>query len=375
MSSSAPYLKRANNGTYYVHWTENRIGKRVSTRTKDLDSAKSFFASWLVLDRDTPAPETSILTVDALWPVYERYYSGRPGNASIDYAWKNLQPHFGSKTVPEVSQKATDEYKTKRTTGKLGRKVLPQTCRKELAHLMACLHYCSDPKYNKKMFAVSLIETIQLPEAGEARDRWLRTEETQKLLNAAAELRRGQTNRLSRVERFLWLALETAARKTAIIELTWDRVDFETNVIHYDVPGRRKTKKRRAVVPISKSLRPILERAYAERLDPKNKKGLVLDNPGGVWAPLQHVVIKAGLADDRERSKKGAKPRSTGISPHVLRHTAATHMARRGVPLWIIAKILGNTLAMVEKVYAKHSPDDLREAVDLISGGALEAAE
>jgi integrase len=151
------------------------------------------------------------------------------------------------------------------------------------------------------------------------------------------------------------LALETASRKTAICELTWDRVDFETNVIHYDVPGRKKTKKRRASVPISSSLRPALERMKNEQ-DPK-PSDLVMIEPtdpiGLVWRVAEH----AGLED---------------VSPHVLRHTAATHMARRGVPLWKIAKILGNSAGMVERVYAKHCPDDLREAVDSITGGAVE---
>ena len=44
------------------------------------------------------------------------------------------------------------------------------------------------------------------------------------------------------------------------------------------------------------------------------------------------------------------------LSPHVLRHTAATHMARRGVPLWIIAKCLGNSVEMIEKTYGHWIP-------------------
>jgi integrase len=79
-----------------------------------------------------------------------------------------------------------------------------------------------------------------------------------------------------------------------------------------------------------------------------------------VWRIVRDIATAAGVS---------------GVSPHVLRHTAATHMARRGVPLWTIAKVLANTLAMVERVYAKHSPDDLRVAVGMISGGALVAAE
>ena len=47
----------------------------------------------------------------------------------------------------------------------------------------------------------------------------------------------------------------------------------------------------------------------------------------------------------------------------------------RAVPLWIIAKVLGNSLAMVERTYAKHCPDDLRQAVDTITGGAVEMGQ
>jgi integrase len=173
---------------------------------------------------------------------------------------------------------------------------------------------------------------------------------------------------MTRAERFLWIALETAARKQAILDLTWDRVDFETNTIHFDVPGRARTKKRRAAVSISSALRPVLERAYKERIG-----DLVLDNKAAVWKSIQVAAIKAGFSD--QPIVRGAKPRATGISPHVLRHTAATHMARRGVPLWKIAQVLGNTLAMVEKVYAKWTPDDPAGTVDMISGGVLEAAE
>ncbi|MGN6451441.1 MAG: tyrosine-type recombinase/integrase [Brucella intermedia] len=367
--SNAPYLKRASSGVYYVHWTEQRVGKRVSARTKDLEQAKGFFSRWLTLaHKGKGLPGVPKAYVNDLWDVYWKKHVLKEGvnQDAANYAWKNLQPHFGSLTVPEVSQMATDDYVAKRTSGQLGRKVKPQTCAKELSYLMACLHFAASPK--QKLIPAAIIEAIELPSPGEPRDRWLRTEEIQRLLDAAAECRRGE--RLSRVERFLWIALETAARKSAIMELTWDRVDFETMVIDLNVPGRKKTNKRRAVVPISKALFPVLDRAYKERTG-----DLVMDNGGAIWAPIQHVVIKSGLAGKRAKVPAGTKPKSTGISPHVLRHTAATHMARRGVPLWIIAKVLGNSLAMVEKVYAKHSPDDLRAAVDTISGGSLEAAE
>src|SRR5437588_642800 len=55
-------------------------------------------------------------------------------------------------------------------------------------------------------------------------------------------------------------------------------------------------------------------------------------------------------------------------SPHVLRHTAATHMVMARVPLAEIARLLGDSEAMVERTYGKHSPDYLRGAVDALAG-------
>ncbi len=365
---STPKLEARPNGNFYALWTDGRRSFRKSMGTKDRAVAEKRFAQWLLLDghKGVAQGEAPVAyTVADCWAVYDEK---RPGQG---YNWKMLAPHFGALTVPEVDQDTVDDYVARRVAGKIGgRKVKPQTCRKELSILFAVLRFCAVKSRDmpRPMFSSTIIEKCALPEEGEPRDRWLRTEEMQRLLDAAAKLRRG--DRLSRGERFLWLALETAARKQAILDLTWDRVDFETGTIDYNVPGRRKTKKRRVSVAISKALRPVLGRAYAER-----QGELVMDNKGAVWSTVQLIAIEAGFGGARPKLLRSEKPKATGISPHVLRHTAATHMARRGVPLWKIAKILGNTLAMVEKVYAKWAPEDPENTVDRISAGLLEAAE
>ena len=376
MSSSAPYLKKDGKGTLYIHWTENRVGKRISTRTKDMARAKEFLGTWLLMDHtDQSGVLGANLTLSDVWKVYdEKHVQVRLANPYlVGLTWERLRPYFGDMPASGLTQTEVDNYIAKRASGKLGNKVKPQTASKEIAYLAAAVKFCADDR--RKVIAPEFARKLTLPEPGAARDRWLRTEEIQKMLNAAAKLRRGP--RLSRAERFLWLALETAARKQALLDLTWDRVDFETNTIQLDVPGRRKTKKRRATVPISKALRPVLERAFAERLGGPESglDGLVLDNKGALWAMIQNIAIEAGLGGKVKKAARGQKPKATGISPHVLRHTAATHMARKKVPLYIVADILGNSVKMVATVYGHHSKDDLQQAVDLISGGTLEPAE
>lgn len=358
-----PILRAIPDGTYYAFWSEGRRSQRKSTGTKSRAEAEARFAQWLLIRNEVGnVQEThSVLTVAECWAVYEKKHIEKNVAApdTLRHAWAKLAPHFGHLPVGAVDQDVVDDYIALRE-----RAVKSSTIRRELASLIAAVNFCARPAQKMK---VAALPKLDLPAEGAPRDRWLTTGEMQRLLEAAARLRRGP--RLSRGERFLWLALGTAGRKTAILDLTWDRVDFETNVIHLDVPGRAKTKKRRASVPISKELRAVLERAHRERIS-----DLVLDNKGEVWATVQLIAIEAGFGGKRPAVLRTEKPKATGISPHVLRHTAATHMARNGVPLWKIAKVLGNTLAVVERVYAKHCPDDLREAVGLVSHG-LEAAE
>lgn len=344
-------LQQHANGIWYIHWTEGRRSKRATTGQKEEIAAQIFLGTWLKGEQEELTGADPL--VGDMWSLYVEKHveKNNVSTRNADVAWRVLGVHFGALTVSQINQDVVDDYVEKRHTGKLQGPVAFSTIRHELLLLRACLNWCADDK--RKIIAKSAVPQFDIPEAAEPRDRWLRTEELKILFDTAPALRVG--DRLSRAERFLWIALETAARHTAIVELTWDRVDFETGVIHYKTPGRKVTKKKRPSVPISKALRPVLERAYAERIS-----DYVLDTPTTCYYLVVEVATKAGVAD---------------VTPHVLRHTAATHMARRGVPLWKIAGILGNSIMMVEKVYAKHCPDGLADAVELISAGALEAAE
>lgn len=372
---STPVLRKdRENGTgrWYAYYTVGGRSKRKSMGTADRAVAEERFIEWMRVGGHKPVDEavaqrTETMVVSDLWKKYDKHHvqEKTAAPASILYAWKNLESHFGHLKLAQIDQVVVDRYVDARRKGKIGRASKSSTVRKELSMLRSCINWCAKP--NRKIVSPAEMPVFDLPPESLPRDRWLRMGEMQDLLDAAARMRRG--DRLSRGERFLWIALEAPARKTAILELTWNRVDFDTNTIHFDIEGRQQTKKRRAAVAMSKGLRKIMERAYAEKIGP-----LVMDNTSEIWATVQWTVIEAGLSDQK-RPKKSEKPKATGISPHTLRHTAATHMARNGVPLWKIAKILGNTLAMVERVYAKWAPEDPEGTVDLISNGKLEAAE
>jgi integrase len=147
---------------------------------------------------------------------------------------------------------------------------------------------------------------------------------------------------------FIALALYTAARTGALLSLTWSQIDLEHKLVTL---GRGRGKKRRATVPIIDELRDELmkaaEIATCQSVIEHRSKPVASIKTG-----FRAAARRAGLV---------------GITPHVLRHTAATWMVQAGVPLQMVATYLGNSVQMVERVYGHHSPEWLRQAANALS--------
>ena len=75
------------------------------------------------------------------------------------------------------------------------------------------------------------------------------------------------------------------------------------------------------------------------------------------WGGSRVLSVKKGFAAAAKRA--GIK----NITPHILRHTAASWMAMAGVPMFEISRYLGHSDTRVtERRYAKLSPEYLRKA-------------
>jgi integrase len=76
-----------------------------------------------------------------------------------------------------------------------------------------------------------------------------------------------------------------------------------------------------------------------------------------VKTAFRRAVELAGL------SSEGGK-----VVPHTLRHTAATWLMQRGVPVWQAAGYLGMSIEILDRVYGHHSPEHLKQAAEAITG-------
>lgn len=142
------------------------------------------------------------------------------------------------------------------------------------------------------------------------------------------------------------LAIATAGRKTAILQLTWDRVDFTRGIIRLGVVGE-KNRKGRATVPMTERAREMLDTAKRAAQTP-----YVVEYVGS-----KVLDIKKGFAGAVRRAKLD------DVTPHDLRHNAAVWMAEGGSSMDEIAQYLGHSDPIITfKVYARFSPTYLRKA-------------
>lgn len=143
---------------------------------------------------------------------------------------------------------------------------------------------------------------VALPAAGIARQRWLTPPEAQRLLRSCE----------GRVHLFVLLALATGARRGAILDLTWDRVDLRRGIIDFRAAhpqaGRRKG---RAIVPMASLL--------ARELATEHRR-----------AKTERVVPWSGTTIERLIREAAADADLPGVTAHTLRHTAATWMIGDG---------------------------------------------
>lgn len=268
------------------------------------------------------------------------------------YTYPKLIAHFGHLAIEDIEPSDVAAYVAARKAGAIGRPSVGHTIARELSVLNAAIVHATKAKRLPKDKA----PFIQLPPASPPRDRWLREEEADRLLAAALVHvdPHSPKDKLPRVYRFVALALMAASRKSAILSLKRRQVDLQARMIDFNPAGRVQTNKRRARVPISDELLPILTRTLAEI--PDDPEAFVLDTDGAIKTAFTNCVERAGLGRD--------------VTPHVLRHTWGTWAAQSGASMFDIAGVMGDSVATVTKTYAHHNPDYLRSTVNNVRRSA-----
>ncbi len=328
---------------YYVRWWADGTWKRLSTGKTDRRHATIWLAQFIAGLGTPEPPEQPTLSA-----ILDGYLADRKqtvlGYGTLETNAKALKRHLGDLQADHLTKERIRFYRRQRqaeghfvgpANAKRKKPIQDGTLLRELVTLRAALRWANNEKW------IGDVPYIEVPPQPPPRDRRLTREEAEELVASALA---------PHVRLFLMVALYTAARATAVRQLTWDRVDLVTGIIDL---GSAKGGKGRAVVPIAAKLRPALVEARKA-------------------ATCNHVIEHGGkpVASVKTGTRAAARRAGLpGVTPHVLRHTAATWMAMARVPMADIALVLGHkSVRITERVYAKYHPDYLRSAVAALSG-------
>lgn len=260
---------------------------------------------------------------------------------------KRLEAFFRDKTLADINGELCRAFVAQRGSR--------AAAREDLSCLRAAINFHRAEGYHDRLI------TVTLPEKCAPRERWLTRDEAARLIWQAWRYREIQkdkpTGRRSRrhVARFILVALYTGTRAGAVcaaaLKPTEGRafIDVDRGIFYRRPARAAESRKRRPPVPLPRRLL-----AHVRRWKRRGARFCVEWQGASV-----HDVDKAFRrnADDCGMSD---------VTPHTLRHTAATWLMQAGADLWQAAGFLGMSTETLERNYGHHHPQHLQGARDAL---------
>lgn len=190
---------------------------------------------------------------------------------------------------------------------------------------------------------------LDSPRLGASLPKALTVDEVERLLAVTV----GETPLRSRDRALLEFMYATGVRVTETVSLDLAGVDLEDRTALVTGKGSKQR-----LVPIGRpaveAIRTYLPHRLTLKGDRIDNGAVFLNARGGrlsrqgVWGIVRRTAALAGI----DQSK---------VSPHVLRHSAATHMVEGGADLRTVQEMLGHANITTTQVYTRVSPQHLYE--------------
>lgn len=365
MSIKARGSIRIRDGKIYARLTYNNVnGKRTEiwrsaeTRTEAREILKRLARE--LEDHGSAVVEAAQMTFNELADYVEtrylippQYVDGRKvaGLRSHYTAKSNLQvlrSYFGNRKLRSITRGDLEKFKADRlaTPTRTGKQRAIASVNRELALLSKMLKIAQAEGWILKnpLQASSLISLAD----EKKRERVLTREEEERLLAACCGHR-------AHLRPIIICALDTGMRRGEILKLRWTDIDFTSRVITVRSLNTKTLQQRQLVMTsrLERALRALYQQA-------KSREELVFGIKDNVKNSFDSVRKAAGLTDLRF---------------HDLRHTAATRLVSKHLPLSEVGRVLGHTQPSTTYRYVNLNLETARRAAIALEGFQQEQEE
>jgi len=270
-------------------------------------------------------------TVSEIWDLYREDLGEKATGKTMGYTGKAILPHFGHHRPSDITKALCQAYDELRSNAGISQ----GSIHTELGHLKSALNFAADTRM------IDRSPKVWRPAKPQTDKRILNAGEARALIEGAHE---------PHIRLALILLLGTAGRVGAVLDLKWDRVDFERGTINLRIEDSA-TRKGRAVVPMNGTTRAALATAHQAALSE-----YVIE-----YAQRKVGSIRKGVSGAITRSGIGH------VRIHDLRHTAAVTMLASGIPIEKVSQVLGHSnIAVTYSTYARYLPEHMQDAVNVL---------
>lgn len=281
------------------------------------------------------------LTFDAAWEAYNTRALNTMESAALvrRNVRLHLLPAFGGQSLSSITPLDVEKLKQRLLDANLS----PQTVVHILGHLNRIFKQTAAWGMHQ---LPSPLHGVKRPKVDNARTRYLTREEAGRLLSAL-HLRSSLWHDIAA------LSLTTGARLTEIRTLVRGRVDLAGGVMEVDgKTGRR-------MVQLSEVAKNILRPRLTG-----NRESLVFESAQGAVVDITANSFRRAVIDCGFNPPD--TPREQKVVFHTLRHTFASWLAIDGVPLLVIAELMGHKTLEMAKRYSHLCPDQKRQVINVI---------
>jgi len=147
------------------------------------------------------------------------------------------------------------------------------------------------------------------------------------------------------------LLYSTMARVSELCDIKIKDIDFNKGYIRLKGKGGKER-----IVPVDQKTLELFKEHLSNRISYSSEDYLLVNtrnqklNPRVVQADIKKIKEKCGFPDSKI------------ITPHIFRHTGATHLRRSGMDISELQDILGHSSPNTTRIYAKNDITKLKES-------------
>lgn len=327
----ATLWKHPEYGTWSILWQEGKTQRRKSLKTKDERIAKRMFRDF---ERERLAgkiipikPTKSTITISQFEEELIRHIEPRLSKASVKItvtSIKKIIHYLGDIKICDLTTRHLEKMMDDMVLDKIAK----PTVNKYLRHIKMAIKKATEWEY---------LDKFVFPKPFKLKEeiRYLTIEQLSALFEAIDN---------QEFSDFCLFCCYTGLRSGEICRLNWDDIDNPPGFIRIKSEQKNRKEDR---IPIHEQARIILEKRR------KDSGGVFIYNSvDHISHKFKDYAVKAGLEKARF---------------HDLRHTYASHLAMAGEDLKSIQELMRHRSIASTMVYAKVSPDHLREVNSRLS--------